>query len=119
MLTTDIGYIQLTEFNSSSDKDMGKALEGLQKAGMKALVLDLRNNPGGLLDVAVDVCKEFVGDGKLIVYTQGLHFAGKSGLREYCDGYTCQPRISLGFRDSRRSDAGPQKGSYNRNDHFR
>ena len=71
MLTTDIGYIQLTEFNSSSDKDMGKALEGLQKAGMKALVLDLRNNPGGLLDVAVDVCKEFVGDGKLIVYTQG------------------------------------------------
>ena len=71
MLTGDIGYIQLTEFNANSDKDMSKALEGLKKEGMKALVFDLRNNPGGLLDVAVDVCKEFVGDGKLIVYTQG------------------------------------------------
>jgi carboxyl-terminal processing protease len=71
MLTSDIGYIQLTEFNSSSDKDMSRALDALQKSGMKALVLDLRNNPGGLLDVAIDVCKEFIGDGKLVVYTQG------------------------------------------------
>jgi len=71
MLTGDIGYIQLTEFSATSDKDMHEALNNLQKSGMKALVLDLRNNPGGLLDVAADVCKEFVGDGKLIVYTQG------------------------------------------------
>ncbi len=80
MLTSDIGYIQLTEFSASSDRDMGKALEDLQKAGMKALVLDLRNNPGGLLDVAVDVCKEFIGDGKLIVYTQGRN---PDSRREY------------------------------------
>jgi len=71
MLPSNIGYIQLTEFNANSEKDMSKALDSLQKDGMKALVLDLRNNPGGLLDVAVDVCREFVGDGKLIVYTQG------------------------------------------------
>lgn len=71
MMEDGIGYVQLTEFSQNSDKDMSKALEGLKKDGMKALVLDLRNNPGGLLDVAVDVCREFVGDGKLIVYTQG------------------------------------------------
>lgn len=71
MLANGVGYIQLTEFSASSEKDMGKALANLQKQGMKSLVLDLRNNPGGLLDVAVDVCKEFVGEGKLIVYTQG------------------------------------------------
>ncbi len=47
---------------------------------MKALVFDLRNNPGGLLDIAVDVCKEFVGDGKLIVYTQGRE---KESRRDY------------------------------------
>lgn len=73
ILEPGIGYVQLTEFNASSDKDLSKALEALQKQGMQALVFDLRNNPGGLLDVAVDVCKEFVGDGKLIVYTQGRH----------------------------------------------
>ncbi|MHB9155429.1 MAG: S41 family peptidase [Endomicrobiales bacterium] len=71
MLENNIGYIQLTEFSAASEKDLSRALAGLQKQGMKALVFDLRNNPGGLLDIAVDVCKEFVGDGKLIVYTQG------------------------------------------------
>src|SRR3989339_669116 len=71
MLTSDIGYIRLSEFNASSDKDLDKALGELQSKGMKSLVFDLRNNPGGLLDTAVNVCKEFVGDNKLIVYTQG------------------------------------------------
>jgi carboxyl-terminal processing protease len=71
MLRDGIGYIQLTEFSATSDKDLRAALDMLAKKNMKGLILDLRNNPGGLLDVAVDVCKEFVGDGKLIVYTQG------------------------------------------------
>jgi carboxyl-terminal processing protease len=71
MLRDGIGYIQLTEFSAASEKDLRKALDTLSKQNMKGLILDLRNNPGGLLDVAVDVCKEFVGDGKLIVYTQG------------------------------------------------
>lgn len=73
MLDSGIGYVQLTEFNANSDKDLSKAMDSLKKQGMQAMVFDLRNNPGGLLDVAVDVCKEFVGDGKLIVYTQGRH----------------------------------------------
>jgi carboxyl-terminal processing protease len=80
MIDGEIGYIQLTEFNANSEKDLSKALAALQKQGMKSLVFDLRNNPGGLLDVAVDVCREFVGDGKLIVYTQGRQ---KETRRDY------------------------------------
>jgi carboxyl-terminal processing protease len=71
MLTEDIGYIRLTEFIEPSVRDMEAALKNLTKQGMKNLVLDLRNNPGGLLTSAVDVSKEFIGDQKLIVYTQG------------------------------------------------
>src|SRR5207247_8525248 len=46
-------------------------LEKAAKSGMKALLLDLRNNPGGLLTAAVEVTEEFVDDGKLVVYTEG------------------------------------------------
>lgn len=71
MLENGIGYIKLIEFSATSEKDLSAALESLKKQGMKSLVFDLRNNPGGLLDTAVDVCKEFIGDNKIIVYTQG------------------------------------------------
>ncbi|MBN1823684.1 MAG: S41 family peptidase [Endomicrobiales bacterium] len=71
MLSDGVGYIKLTEFNANTERDLSKALSSLKKQKMESLVLDLRNNPGGLLDIAVDVCKEFIGDGKLIVYTQG------------------------------------------------
>lgn len=71
MLNDDIGYIRLTEFIEPTVRDMEAALKNLQKSGMKNLVLDLRNNPGGLLTSAVDVCKEFIGDQKIIVYTEG------------------------------------------------
>jgi carboxyl-terminal processing protease len=80
MIDKEIGYVQLTEFSANSEKDLSRALTALQKQGMKSLVFDLRNNPGGLLDIAVDVCKEFVGDGKLIVYTQGRQ---KETRRDY------------------------------------
>ena len=66
-----IGYIRLSEFIETSAADLGKALKELKAKGMRSLVLDLRNNPGGLLSSAVDVSKLFLADGKLIVYTQG------------------------------------------------
>jgi carboxyl-terminal processing protease len=50
---------------------LGKALDDLQKRGMQALVLDLRNNPGGLLNVAVDVCAQFLPPNTKVVSTQG------------------------------------------------
>ena len=71
MLEPEIGYIQLMEFSARSEKDLHKALEELKKEGMKSLVLDLRNNPGGLLDIAVDICQDFIEKDKLIVYIQG------------------------------------------------
>src|SRR3954470_21202544 len=66
-----IGYIRIVQFNEPTAEELGKALDELQKQGMQALVLDLRNNPGGLLNVAVDVCAQFVPPGTKVVSTQG------------------------------------------------
>src|SRR5436190_53405 len=66
-----IGYIRIVQFNEPTAEELGKALDELQKQGMQALVLDLRNNPGGLLNVAVDVCAQFVAPGTKVVSTQG------------------------------------------------
>jgi carboxyl-terminal processing protease len=79
MLENNIGYIALFEFNSNSYDDMKKALDELKKQGMDSLILDLRNNPGGLLDQAVKIAKLFIGKNKLIVYTEGR----KSPRKEY------------------------------------
>lgn len=70
-LKDGIAYLALYEFNSNSFSEMKKSLDDLQKKGMKGLVLDLRNNPGGLLDQAVEISKLFIGGKKLIVYTEG------------------------------------------------
>jgi carboxyl-terminal processing protease len=61
----------LVEFRENTPQDINKTLENLSKDGMNALILDLRNNPGGLLDVAVKVAEKFIEKGKLIVYTKG------------------------------------------------
>jgi carboxyl-terminal processing protease len=66
-----IGYVRLIQFNEPTANDLGKALDELQKQGMQALVLDLRNNPGGLLNVAVDVCGQFLPANTKVVSTQG------------------------------------------------
>jgi carboxyl-terminal processing protease len=71
MLDSEIGYVRLTEFTQRSAIDFDAALKSLKAKGMTNLVVDLRNNPGGLLNVAVDVCRLFVGGNKLIVYTEG------------------------------------------------
>jgi len=71
MIDDDIGYVRLTEFTQRSAIDFDAALKALKAKGMKNLIVDLRNNPGGLLNVAVDVCRLFVGGNKLIVYTEG------------------------------------------------
>ncbi|MCX5710535.1 MAG: S41 family peptidase [Candidatus Omnitrophica bacterium] len=71
ILEDGIGYIRIVEFREHTPQDIGAALERLSKAGMKALILDLRNNPGGLLDSAVKVAEKFIEKGKMIVYTKG------------------------------------------------
>lgn len=66
-----IGYIRLTQFGEQTATDLQDALKKLKKEGMEGLVMDLRNNPGGLLDQAVKVCEMFVRGGELIVSTEG------------------------------------------------
>jgi carboxyl-terminal processing protease len=66
-----IGYIRLVQFNEPTADELSKALDELQKQGMQALVLDLRNNPGGLLNSAVDVCTQFLPVNTKVVSTQG------------------------------------------------
>lgn len=71
MVQPGIGYIQLDEFNASAAKEMKSALISLKQQGMKALILDLRNNPGGLLTQAIDICNLFLPKGTKIVETRG------------------------------------------------
>jgi carboxyl-terminal processing protease len=66
-----IGYIRLVQFNEPTADELSKVLDELQKQGMQALVLDLRNNPGGLLNSAVDVCAQFLPPNTKVVSTQG------------------------------------------------
>ncbi len=71
MIDDAVGYIRLSEFTEKSAVDFDNALKRLKGQGMKSLVFDLRNNPGGLLNIAVDTVRLFVGSNKLIVYTEG------------------------------------------------
>jgi len=71
MLDKNVGYIYVADFSGHTNEDFETALNNLSKRGMKSLVIDLRFNPGGLLDSAVDMMKMFVGENKLIVYTKG------------------------------------------------
>ena len=66
-----IAYVRLIQFNEPTADELGKALDDLQKQGMQALILDLRNNPGGLLNSAVDVCAQFLPPNTQVVSTQG------------------------------------------------
>ena len=66
-----VGYVRIAEFSAKTSDDVSDALRRLKKDGATSLVLDLRNNPGGLLSAGVEVASMFLGDGKLVVYTQG------------------------------------------------
>ena len=66
-----IGYIRLIQFNEPTADELSKAIDDLQKQGMQALILDVRNNPGGLLNSAVDVCGQFLPPNTKVVSTQG------------------------------------------------
>lgn len=63
-----IGYVKLTQFQEQTAADLADALRKLSDAKVGSIILDLRNNPGGLLNSAVDVSSQFLPDGKLVVY---------------------------------------------------
>lgn len=76
-----IGYVRITQFGEKTSDELEKALKKLQTNGMKALIMDLRGNPGGLLDQAAAVCEKFVPRDKLIVSTEGRNASQKSEYR--------------------------------------
>jgi len=66
-----VGYVRLSKFSKESGKDLRDAINELKSKNIKGLILDLRYNGGGLLDEAVETANLFLGERKLIVYTQG------------------------------------------------
>ncbi len=90
MIDNRTGYIKLERFSASSLSDFRDGLDELKKEKVRNLILDLRGNGGGYLNVAIKIADEFLEDRKLIVYTQGLHqdkretFANSGG--RYTDG---------------------------------
>lgn len=72
MLQDSIGYIKLTRFARTSLTEVKNSISSLRESGMKNLILDLRNNSGGFLDIAIDLSDEFLPTGELIVYTEGM-----------------------------------------------
>jgi len=76
-----IGYVRLVQFGEKTSEDLEAALKKLKNQGMQALILDLRWNPGGLLEQAVDVCEKFLPRGELVVTTEGRNSAQNSTRR--------------------------------------
>ena len=80
MLDNDIGYVKIIQFQGQTADELEKALRGLEAKGIKKLILDMRNNPGGILDASVDVSGKFLPKDSLVVYLQGRQ---KSDRKDY------------------------------------
>ncbi|MEW8973500.1 MAG: S41 family peptidase [Tissierellaceae bacterium] len=85
----DIGYINITSFDELTYEDFVKDLRKLEKANVEGLIIDLRNNPGGLLNICAQIADELLGEGD-IVYTQD-----KNGNREYLRSKKSQTELPL------------------------
>lgn len=84
LLAPDTGYIFLRDFTHTSSRELSSSIEKLEKQGMKKLILDLRYNPGGVLEQAVDVADVFLPKGAQVVYTRGR--TPSSGQEYYAPG---------------------------------
>lgn len=77
VLENGIGYVRLTQFQEQTGEDLAKALDTLRQQHMQSLILDLRNNPGGLLTSAVEVSEQFLPKGKVVVSIKGRQGKGE------------------------------------------
>jgi carboxyl-terminal processing protease len=91
MATPEIGYIRITEFSANTHEEFVQKIHALQDKGMKKLIIDLRDNPGGYLQAATSIADELISGEKLMLYTKGKaydrqdYLAGKPGLFEKGD----------------------------------
>jgi carboxyl-terminal processing protease len=101
MIDKDTGYIKLDQFTETSDREMGDALQKLSANGMKRLVFDLRENPGGALDQAIRISNRFLPRGDMIVSTHGRVPNANQEYRATEESqYTHLPMITLVTRGS-------------------
>ena len=101
MMDSQTGYVKLGEFSETSDREVGAALEALTAKGMKRLVFDLRDNPGGALDQAIAISNRFLPRGDLIVFTKGrIANADQKYRAEEESDYTHLPMVVLVNRNS-------------------
>lgn len=88
LLDDGYGYIRIAQFQEKTSDDLQKTLASFEESKLRGLVLDLRNDPGGLLDQAVKVSEQFLDEGKLIVYTEGrekdaqMRFNARKGTKQ-------------------------------------
>jgi carboxyl-terminal processing protease len=90
-LDNGVGYIRINQFSSHTTEELRAALDGLEKQGIRGLIIDLRFNPGGILNEAIDTVNEFIGKDKLVVFTKGRN---KDANMEY---FTRYDRIRTGY----------------------
>jgi carboxyl-terminal processing protease len=101
MIDDQTGYLKLSEFTENSNREIGAALEQLTAKGMKRLVFDLRDNPGGALDQAIAISNRFLPRGDMIVYTRGRVPNAAQDYRATARGdYTDLPMVILVNRNS-------------------
>jgi carboxyl-terminal processing protease len=101
MMDKETGYVKLDQFTETSDRELGEALQKLSANGMKRLVFDLRENPGGALDQAIRIANRFLPRGDLIVYTRGrVPNANQNYLATEQSDYTHLPIVTLVNRNS-------------------
>ncbi len=92
MLGKKVGYVRLSSFQSNSYDDLREELEKLKGKGMKALVLDLRGNPGGLLDQAIKISDAFIDSGTLLTT---VSYAGKQREEKRASADGTEPRYPI------------------------
>jgi carboxyl-terminal processing protease len=101
MIDNETGYVRLSEFTETSNREMGAGLDLLMSKGMKRLVLDLRDNPGGALDQAIAISNRFLPRGNMIVYTRGRSANADQDYRATeASDYTHLPIVVMVNRNS-------------------
>jgi carboxyl-terminal processing protease len=101
MVDKETGYVKLDQFTETSDRELGEALQKLNASGMKRLVFDLRENPGGALDQAIRIANRFLPRGDMIVYTRGrVANANQNYVATDQSEYTHLPVVTLVNRNS-------------------
>ena len=86
MIDDEVGYIKVSRFAATTYDEFRAALADLKEKGMKKLVLDLQDNPGGYMDRAINIADELLSDNRMIVYTEGKQPRYNSEARAYREG---------------------------------